>query len=138
MSPLTCNEVQSVPLAEVHTAIWRCPGGPNWPAAVNPPGPAVSAVNAVSGPGEPNGTWCQVVPPSTDNSANGTNGPAVASGPAILRGYDATDLTHTLYSSDSVAADAAANAVKFQAPLVANGKVYVGGDHALAVYGLLP
>src|ERR1700731_3228175 len=62
-------------MAEVQAATCCWPGWPNWPAAVKPPELAVSAVNLVSGPGELNGTCCQLRPPLTDSSAIGT-GPA--------------------------------------------------------------
>ncbi|MBS1865618.1 MAG: Ig-like domain-containing protein [Acidobacteria bacterium] len=47
-------------------------------------------------------------------------------GPAILRAYDATNVSTTLWHSDANSADAAGFAVKFTVPTVANGKVYVG------------
>jgi hypothetical protein len=73
-----------------------------------------------------------------DNSANGTDNGAGAFGPAILRAYDATNLGKTLYSSSTLAADAAGNAAKFISPVIANGHVYVVGYESLTVYGLAP
>ncbi len=53
---------------------------------------------------------------------------------AVLRAYDATDVSHKLYDSGPTLK---AFAVKFAPPTIANGKVYVGTRSALVVFGLL-
>jgi hypothetical protein len=83
-------------------------------------------------------------------SSNGTNNAilwlidssgalATPNTPAILRAYDPNNLSNEIYNSAMAAAsrDAAGLAVKFTVPTVANGKVYVGTQTELDVYGLL-
>jgi outer membrane protein assembly factor BamB len=89
------------------------------------------ATPAISSNGATNGiVW------ALDTSNNGT-GRSAGSGPAILFAYDATSL-NKLYSSPASGAGAAGDAVKFTVPTVANGKVYVGTQTELSVFGLLP
>jgi hypothetical protein len=81
-------------------------------------------------------------------SANGTNNAilwlidssgALTGAPAILRAYDPNNLSSEIYSSPTAPSspDAAGPAVKFTVPTVANGKVYVGTQTELDMYGLL-
>ncbi len=76
-------------------------------------------------------------------SANGTqNGIVWAIGnarPAVLHAFDATDLSVELYNTSKVRKrDALTGYVKFSVPTVANGRVFVGSQKRLTVYGLLP
>jgi PQQ-like domain len=61
-----------------------------------------------------------------------------AAGPAILRAYDAGGLATELYSSSKLAADTAGGAVSYTLPVIANGRVYIGGARLVTVYGLAP
>jgi hypothetical protein len=83
-------------------------------------------------------------------SSNGTNNAilwlidssgalATPSTPAILRAYDPNNLSNEIYNSAMATGsrDMAGPAVKFTVPTVANGKVYVGTQTELDVYGLL-
>ena len=58
--------------------------------------------------------------------------------PSILYAYDATNLANMLYnSSQNSARDLGGCGNKNQVPVVANGKVYVGTQNEVDVYGLL-
>jgi hypothetical protein len=74
---------------------------------------------------------------AVDTSNFGTYGPPLA--PAILHAFDATNVAHELYNTTQVQnRDVMGNAVKFAVPTIANGKVYVGTQTEIDVYGLLP
>ena len=56
-----------------------------------------------------------------------------------LYAYDATNLSHLLYTSAQApnGRDSAGTTTKFQTPVIANGKVYIGTQGAVVAYGLL-
>jgi Legume lectin domain/Chitobiase/beta-hexosaminidase C-terminal domain len=85
--------------------------------------------------------------PTPSVSSNGTTNAIVWSlrndaygsqGREIVYAHDATNVATLLYSSESnVSRDNPGNAVKFIVPTVVNGKVYVGSEAQVSVYGLL-
>jgi Bacterial Ig-like domain (group 2) len=86
-----------------------------------------------SGSGNTNGIiW--VVDTSTYGNAGASLGPAVLY--AYQPGTTATMLM--LWNSSQTGIDTAGNAVKFAVPTIANGKVYIGTQTELDVYGLRP
>ncbi len=61
-----------------------------------------------------------------------------SSGPAILRAYNANNVSKLLYGSNlTMGRDTLGPAVKFVVPVVTNGKVYVGAQQEVDVFGLL-
>jgi hypothetical protein len=59
-------------------------------------------------------------------------------GPAILLAFDATDLSLLYGSEDAGTRDEAGLTAKFTVPTVVNGRVYVGTQTELTIYGPLP
>jgi len=84
--------------------------------------------------------------PTPSISANGTqNGIVWAlesndSKPGVLHAYDPTNLAHEFYNSTQApnGRDTMGNGNKFITPMIVNGKVYVGTQNGVAVFGLLP
>lgn len=80
---------------------------------------------------------------TTTISANGTNNGivwALAMGsPAVLVACNATNFASELYNSSQAAGsrDQLAAGTKFAAPIVADGKVFVGNSNSVSVFGLL-
>jgi hypothetical protein len=55
------------------------------------------------------------------------------------RNYDATNVSREIYNSEQNAdRDRAGITVRFTIPTVAGGRVYVGANREVDVYGLLP
>jgi hypothetical protein len=77
-------------------------------------------------------------------SASGTSNAIVWAvengGTAVLHAYDARDLTRELYNSTQAAGgrDSFGPGNKFIAPMIVNGRVYVGTGSGVAVFGGLP
>jgi hypothetical protein len=75
-------------------------------------------------------------------SANGTSNGIVwaveNSNPAVLHAYDATNLANELYNSNQAGSrDPFGPGNKFITPVIVNGKVFVGTQTGVAVFGLL-
>ena len=57
---------------------------------------------------------------------------------AVLRAYDATNLGTELYNSEqNPTRDRVGLAVNFTVPTVADGRVFVGAENQVVMYGLL-
>ena len=106
----------------------------------------LSKITSVVTPVETPDTFANKGGATASISANGTSnaiawviynsGGQSPATPAVLRAYNATNLTQKLYASDQIPArDSAGSAVKFIVPTIANGKVYVadrGADRVVA------
>ncbi len=84
--------------------------------------------------------------PTAVTSSNGTSNGILRAIDAVnnqvpvstLYAFDANDVSKVLYNSqENSARDSAGKPVKFTVPLVADGKVYVGAQSEVDVYGLL-
>jgi hypothetical protein len=84
--------------------------------------------------------------PTPSISANGTQNGIVwalessLSSPGVLHAYDPTNLAHEFYNSNQAinGRDSFGNGNKFIPPMIVNGKVYVGTQNGVAIFGLLP
>jgi hypothetical protein len=87
---------------------------------------------SVSSNGTSNGVlWAIERPAIVDNEK--------ATVPAVLHAYPATNVSTELYNSNmNPSRDQAGYATKFLPPVIVNGKVYVGTQTELDVYGLCP
>jgi hypothetical protein len=76
---------------------------------------------------------------SANGTSNGIVWAAENSNPAVLHAYDASDLTKELYNSNQAAnsRDHFGTGNKYIAPMIANGKVYVGTTTGVGVFGLM-
>ena len=79
--------------------------------------------------------------PSISGSSKATSilWAAENSSPAVLHAYNANNLAVELYNSNQAGTrDQFGNGNKFITPTIANGKVYVGTQTGVGVFGLLP
>jgi len=76
---------------------------------------------------------------SSSGTSNGILWAVDNSNPAVLYAYDATDLTKELYDSNQASGsrDHFGPGNKYITPMIVNGKVYVGTQTGVAVFGLL-
>jgi len=75
---------------------------------------------------------------SASGTSNGIVWALQNGSPGILAAFNATNLSSEIYNSMQAAGnrDRLTNGVKFAVPTIAHGKVFVGGQYALSVFGL--
>ena len=108
---------------------------------------AFTLINAqlATSPSSTSPTTFQHPGPTPTVSSNGTQNGIVwaldsnLGSPGILHAYDPANLAHEFYNSNQApnGRDTFGNGNKFITPLVVNGKVYVGTQNGVAVFGLL-
>ena len=103
--------------------------------------PAAQTANSFPFPGttpmiSANGTSNMIVWALDLSRYIGNNNPNP--GPAVLHAYNGSNLTELYNSTQAGTRDQAGVAIKFTAPTISNGRVYVGTANQLDVYGLLP
>jgi hypothetical protein len=76
---------------------------------------------------------------SSNQNTNGIVWAVANNNPAVLYAFDATNLAHELYDSNQASGgrDQFGAGNKFITPIVVNGKVFVGTQTGVAVFGLL-
>jgi hypothetical protein len=89
---------------------------------------------AISANGTSDGILWAIDGPGDDSGCDGGTTNCLG-----LYAYDATNLAHLLYTSAQApnGRDAAGTTVKFETPIIANGKVYIGTKGSVVAYGLL-
>jgi hypothetical protein len=96
------------------------------PVAESPSSYTFNTVPALSANGNTNGLVWMVRDVSVNNSAE------------LMSAFDATDLAEVYNTNDNQSRDQLGNTAHLISPLIANGKVYVGTQTQLQVYGLFP
>jgi hypothetical protein len=129
--PSITGEVQSVPVYWNNTVYVPSAGKPTLAFSVNngmlsttpiAKAPDISNNSTLSANGNTNGVLWAVHHASTES----------------LFAYDAGNIAKRLYTSLQNSRDALGSTTHFATPLVANGRVYIGGNQQLVVYGLFP
>jgi hypothetical protein len=153
--PAATGGVWGAPAYWSNTVYWAGAGDPISAYAVNPttgipvatpssqsnqifsypgPTPSISANGATGGI-----LWALDYAPGNNSNPTTNNPCSDGEGCQVLYAFDATNLGNLLYTSSQVPGrDSPGTGIKFATPTIANGRVYVGGQRLVSVYGLLP